>query len=113
MSSLITLVSTNFDVKNLICEIWVFKGAESEYGISSNSSYQVYKLRHKRVLVKILTVDQFNNIEKNESSIDKSVLRANAKRFSFKILFNRIEFKKTKSKIFLYHLKQCGHVKKC
>ena len=48
-----------------------------------------------RVLVKILTVDQFNNIEKNESSINKPVLKVYKKRFSFKILSNRIAFKKS------------------
>ena len=61
-----TLVYTNFGVEDLRPEIGVFKVAEPEYGISFVSSHQVYKLRHMRVLVKILTVDQFNNIEKNE-----------------------------------------------
>ena len=56
------------------------------------------RVRHLRVLVKILTVDQINNIEKNETSINKSVLKVNRKRFSFKILFNRIGLKKTNTK---------------
>ena len=50
-----------------------------------------------RVLVKILTVEQFNNINKNESRINKPVLKVNRKRFSLKILFNRIKLK-TKTK---------------
>ena len=44
-----------------------------------------------RALVKNLTVDQFNNIEKNESNLFW-------KRFSLKILFNRIKLRKTKTK---------------
>ena len=56
------------------------------------------RVRHLRVLVKILTVDQINNNEKNETSINKSVLKVNRKRFSFKILFNRIGLKKTNTK---------------
>ena len=60
-----TLVYTNFGVEDLRPEIEVFKGAEPEYGISSVSSHQVYELRHMWVLVKTVTVDQFNNIEKN------------------------------------------------
>ena len=95
---IITLVYTNFGVEDLKPEIGVFKGAEPEYGISFVSSHQVYELRHMRVLVKILTVDQFNNIEKNELSINKFVLKVNGKRFTFKMLFNRIELNKTKKK---------------
>ena len=88
------MLYTNFGAEDLRPEIRVFKGAESDYGISFVSSHQVYELRHMWVLVKILTVDQFNNIEENESSINKSVLKVNGKRFSFKILLNRIELKK-------------------
>ena len=58
------LLYTNFGAEDLRPEIRVFKGAESYYGISFVSSHQVYELRHMRILVKILTVDQFNNIEK-------------------------------------------------
>ena len=100
-----SLVYANFGVEDLRPEIGFFKDAEPEYGISFVSSHQVYELRHMRVLVKILTVDQFNNIEKNESSINKFVLKVNGKRFTFKILFNRIELKKKQRKTCLYHLK--------
>ena len=96
---MITMVYTNFDVKDLTPEVGVFKGAESEYGIRFVSSHQAYELRHMGVLVKIITVDQFNNIEKNESSINKFVLKVSGKRFGFKILFNRIELKKQKTKV--------------
>ena len=82
-------------------EIGVFKGAEPEYGISFVSSHQVYELRHMRVLAKILKVDIFNNIEKNESSINKFVLKVNGKRFTFKIIFNRIELKKNKKNMLI------------
>ena len=61
---LITLVYTNFVVKDLRPGVGVFKGAEPEYDISFVSPHQVYELLHIRVLVKIITVDQFNNIEK-------------------------------------------------
>ena len=57
-----TLVYTNFGVEDLRSEIRVFKGAESEYGISFVSSHEVYELRHMRLLVKILIVDQFSNV---------------------------------------------------
>ena len=75
----VTLVYTNFGVEDVRPEIGVFKGAESECGISFVSLHQVYKLRHMQILAKILTADQFNNIEKNESSINKSVLKVDGK----------------------------------
>ena len=58
------IVYTNFGVKDLRPEVGVFKGVESEYGIRFVSSHQVYELRHMEFLVEIITVDQFNNIEK-------------------------------------------------
>ena len=76
---LFTLAYTNFGVKDLRPEIGIFKGAEPKYGIGFVSSHQVYELHHMQVLVKILTVDQFNNIKKNESSINKFVLKINGK----------------------------------
>ena len=100
----ITQVYTNFGIKDLRPEIRVFKATESEYGISFVSSHQVYKLCHMQVLVKIFTVYQFNNIRKNKSNLNKSVLKVNGKRFSFKILFNKIELKQ-KATTCLYHLK--------
>lgn len=60
----LSLVYTNFGVEDLRPERGVFKWAESKYGISFAASHQVYELRHMRFLVKILTIDQFNNIEK-------------------------------------------------
>ena len=60
---LITLVYTNFGVKDLRPGVGVLKGAEPEYDISFVPPHQVYELLHRRVLVKIITVDQFNNIE--------------------------------------------------
>ena len=95
----LTQVYSNFGAEDLRPEIGVFKDAEFEYGISFVSSHQVYELRHMRALIKILTADQFNNIEKNESSINKSVVKVNEKGFSIKIHFNRTELKKNKSKI--------------
>ena len=89
----IALVYANFGVEDLRHEIGVFKGAEPKYSISFVSSHQLYELRHMRVLVKILTVDQFSNIEKNESSTNKFLLKVSGKRFTFKILFNRIKLK--------------------
>ena len=89
-------IYANFGVKDLILEIGVFMGAEPKYGISFVSSHQVYEVRHMQVLAKILTVDQFSNIEKNESSTNKFVLKVNGNRFTFKILFNRIKFKTNK-----------------
>ena len=61
-----TLVYTNFGAEDVRPKIRVFKGTESKCGISFVSSHQVYKLDHMWVWVKILTVDQFTNIEKNE-----------------------------------------------
>ena len=58
------LIYKNFGVEDVRPETGVFNGAESEYGISFVSSHQVYELRHMRVWVKFLTVDQLNNIEK-------------------------------------------------
>ena len=74
------------------------KLSNTEAELKKKGCLEKMRVRHLRVLVKILTVDQINNIEKNETSINKSVLKVNRKRFSFKILFNRIGLKKTNTK---------------
>ena len=74
-------------------------GAESKFGISFVSSHQVYKLRYMRVLVKILTFDKFNNIVKNESSINKSVLKVKGSDLASKYFSTELNLKKqTKAK---------------
>ena len=91
---LIRLVCTNFGVEDLRPEMGIFKGAESKYGISFVSSHQVYELRYMQVLVKSLTVHQFNNIEKNESSIKKFVLKFNRKDLASKYFLIELNFMK-------------------
>ena len=66
---LITLVYTNFGVKDLRPGVGVLKGAEREYDISFVSLHQVYELLHIRVLVKLITVDLFKNIEKKMNQV--------------------------------------------
>ena len=74
---LITLVYTNFGVKDLRPGVGVLKGAEPEYDISFVSLHQVYELLHIRVLVKLITVDLFKNIEKkNESSVNNFLFKS-------------------------------------
>lgn len=69
----VSLACRNCDVEDLRPETGVFKGAESKYDICFVSSYQVYELYHIWVVVKMLTVDQFNNIKKKMNPVQASL----------------------------------------